>query len=110
FLVGLLVAPRRPEGLRSLDALLALALEHLQLLVLRERTLQLLLGALEAREDQAQGVAPRGVPLAHCILELRLDLCDQRHSGIRVIFPPSTCQCRWKMVWPPPGPTLTTTR
>ena len=28
--------------------------------------------------------------------------------GIPVILPPSTCQCRWKIVCPPPGPTFTT--
>ena len=89
--------------------LLALALEHLQLLVLGQRPLQLLLGRAQAGEDQAQRVAALGVARAHRLLELVLDLGDQAHAGSpRESSPPRTCQCRWKTVWPPPGPTLTT--
>ena len=44
--VGLLLPAARLERLRRLDALLALALEHLQLLVLGERPLQVLLRRL----------------------------------------------------------------
>ena len=64
-LVGLLLAPGGAERLLRLDPLLPLALQHLELLVLGERALELLLGALEAREDQAKRVAARVVAIAH---------------------------------------------
>ena len=51
-LVGLLLAAGGLERLERLDALLPLALQDLQLLVLGERALQLLLGRAQAREDQ----------------------------------------------------------
>src|SRR6266542_1850684 len=107
---GLLLAAAGTEGLGRLDAPLALALKHLQLLVLGKRPLQLLLRALERVEDQAERIAALGVPLLHRLLQLRLDGVDPAHAILPVDPPPSTCQCRWKIVCPAPGPTLTTTR
>ena len=108
--LGLLLAAAGAERLGRLDALLALALQHLQLLVLGERALQLLLGALERVEDQAQRVAALGVARLHRVLDLVFDVVDQAHAILPVSPPPSTCQCRWKIVCPAPGPALTTTR
>ena len=102
--------------------LLALALEHLQLLVVGERPLQILLGRAQAREDQAQRVAALVVAREHRLLHLVLELRDQAHSSITAVAtagarrvatsgpPPRMCQCRWKTVWPALGPTLTCTR
>src|SRR3954463_10916984 len=106
-LVGLLGPVALAKRIRRLPASLALALEHLQLLVLLERPLHVLLGGPERRERHAQGVRALLVAGAHRSLQLVLDLCDQAHSN--GLPPPSTCQCRWKTVWPAPGPTLTTT-
>ena len=61
----LLLAPAGAECLGRLDPPLPLALEHLELLVLVQRPLQLLLGGAQARRIEAQGVAPLGVALAH---------------------------------------------
>ena len=93
--------------------LLALALEHLQLLVLGERALQVLLGRLEAR--RGSGAARRGARCrARSIASLTSSsmLLDQAHSSAppslparlrRLGPPPRMCQCRWKTVWPAPG-------
>ena len=106
----LLLAAAVAERLRRLDALLPLALEHLQLLVVGERALQLLLGALERVDDQAERVAPLGVAREHRLLDLVLDRRDQAHAILPVSPPLSTCQCRWKIVCPAPAPAFTTTR
>ena len=108
--VRLLLAPRGVERLHRLDALLALALQYLERLLLRERALQVLLGRAERVQDEGKRVAARVVAGAARVLELTLDLRDQRHSNPGRLAPPSRCQCRWKTVWPPPGPTLTITR
>ena len=120
FLVRLLLAAGGLEGLERLDALLALALQHLQLLVLRERTLQLLLRRAEAREDQDERVATVVLACEARLLELVFDRADEFHShslpGIEPqwnpgsAFPANTCQCRWNTVCPARGPTLTITR
>src|SRR5690242_2072229 len=102
---GLLLAPAGPECLGGLDPALPLALQHLELLSLAQRPLQLLLRALERMEDQAQRVAALRVARAHRILQLVVDLLDQAH-----FHPPMMCQCRWNTVWPALGPTLTATR
>src|SRR4051794_3283860 len=107
--LGLLLAPGRMVGVGGLEALLSLALEHLQLLVLRQRPLQLLLGRLQTREDQPERVAAIRVAREHRVLHLLLEIGDETHAASPVIRPPSTCQCRWNTVWPAPWPTLTTT-
>src|SRR3954447_5997227 len=56
--LGLLLAPAGAKGVGCLDALLALALQHLELLVVVQRPLQVLLGLTQLGEDQAQRVAP----------------------------------------------------
>ena len=66
-------------------------------------------------QDQAERVAPVLVAGEPRVLQLLLDARDQAHlvnssRSSRLQPPPSTCQWRWKTVWPPPGPTLTTTR
>ena len=71
--------PAARNASAGLDPLLPLALQHLQLLVLVQRALELLLSALKAGEDQAQRVAARGVPLAHRAPRAGLDLGDQTH-------------------------------
>ena len=68
---------RRRERLDRLEPPLALALEHLQLLVVAERPLQLLLRRPQAGQDQPQRVAALGVPLLHRGGQLRLQLRDQ---------------------------------
>ena len=78
----LLLAATGAERLGRLDAPLALALEHLQLLVLGQRALQLLLGRAERDEDQPQRVAALGVARLHRVLQLVLDPRDQAHPGI----------------------------
>src|SRR5439155_26149198 len=83
---------------------LALALEHLELLVLAPRTLELLLRRPQARQDQPQRVAPRGIPLLHRGRQRLLEPGDQAHRGRPLTSPPSRCQCRWKTVWPAPAP------
>src|SRR5260370_690050 len=98
------------DRVRGLDALLALALEHLELLVLGEGALQLLLGALERVDDQAERVAPFSVARLHRLLDLLFDRHDQAHAILPVSPPLSTCQCRWKIVCPAPAPAFTTTR
>src|SRR3954471_15973425 len=106
----LLVAAAATESLGRLDAALPLALQHLQLLLVGERTLKLFLRRAQARQDQAQRVAAVGVARQRGLLEVVLHPRDQAHPGIPCSRPPSTCQCRWKTVWPPPPPTFTTTR
>src|SRR5215212_3740339 len=108
--VRLLLAPRGAKRLLGLGPALALALQHLELLLVVQRPLELLLRRAQAVQDQAQRVAPLGVALPHRLLQLALDSRDQAHSGIPSIRPPRMCQCRWKIVWPPPRPTLTSTR
>ena len=96
----------RPAGLvrlGRLGPLLALPLQHLELLVLRERPLELLLGRAQARQDQAESVAPILVAREPRLLELVLDAGDQAHANPGRLAPPSTCQWRWKTVCPPPG-------
>src|SRR5262249_2120945 len=115
-----LLAPARAERLRRLEPLLPLSLEHLELLVLGERPLQLLLGRAQAREDQAQRVAALGVAGERRLLQVVLKLLDQAHSSVTAVTDwrcasadglwPSTCQWRWKIVWPAPAPTFETTR
>ena len=39
------------------------------------------------------------------VLQVLLDVSDEAHSNPGRLAPPSTCQCRWKTVCPPPGPT-----
>jgi dihydropteroate synthase len=96
----------RPHGdlqslLRAIDLCKAKGIPHIADPVLAQ-----------AGEDQAQCVAAFRVALAHRVLQLRFDLRDQAHRvhltastslrpshwGIPRIFPPSTCQCRWKTV------------
>src|SRR5262249_22924716 len=108
--LGLLLPPAGAERLRRLDPLLALALEHLQLLVVVQRALQILFGRAQLRQDQPERVAPLGVAGGHGLLQLALQLGDKAHPAIPQTCPPSTCQCRWKTVWPAPSPTLTITR
>src|SRR5438477_446718 len=98
------------ERLRRLEPALALPLEHLQLLVIVQGPLQLLLRRAETGEDQAKSVPARLVARDHGLLELVLEARDQAHYGNPAVWPPSTCQWRWKIVWPAPSPTLTTTR
>src|SRR5918992_404577 len=108
--VGPLVAPAAPEGLRGLSAPLALALQHLQLLVLLQLAPELLLRRPQRGQRQPQRARPLLVARAHRVLELPFDASDQAHSNPPRVRPPSTCQCRWKIVWPAPRPTLTMTR
>ena len=72
----LLLAAAPAKGLRGLESALALALEHLQLLVIVERPLELLLGRAQAGQDQAQRVPPRLVARDHRLLELLLETHD----------------------------------
>ena len=81
-------------GLRGFDTTLALALQHLQLLVLGQRPLQLLLGALQRVDDQAERVATLGVSRAHRLLDLVFDRCDPTHVMLPIRPPPRMCQCR----------------
>src|SRR5919202_666484 len=101
----LFVATAAAERLRRLEPPLALPLQDLQLLLLRKRPLQLLLGGLEAVEQQPQRVAPRGLTREHRLLQLTLHALDHPHSGKPRMLPPRMCQWRWKIVWPPPSPT-----
>src|SRR4029079_7244877 len=105
-----LLAAGGAERLGGLDALLSLALEHLKLLALVERALQLLLGGTQRGQHEAERVHTLLVALLHRLGEVFLDLGDQRHSKPSSPVPPRTCQCKWKTVWPPPAPTFTTTR
>ena len=117
--LGLLLATRRAKCLGRLAAALALALEHLQLLVVGERTLKLLLRTLERVQHEAQRIAPILVAREACLLELALDAGDEAHQAVSSSSaraslpvsnrPPRTCQWRWKTVCPPPSPTLTST-
>src|SRR5439155_20405384 len=100
----LLLAAAAAEGLRRLDTALALALQHLQLLLVGERPLQLLLGRAKAREDQPQRVPPLGVPRERRLFQVLLQAGDETHPGTPCSRPPRTCQCRWKTVCPPPSP------
>src|ERR687895_2332841 len=109
FRSGALFAAALPEGLRRLDPPLALSLQHLQLLLVGERPLQLLLRGAQARQDQPQRIAAGRIALAHGALQLVLDAADQAHAAPRT-RPPSRCQWRWKIVCPAPSPTLMTTR
>ena len=112
-LFGLLLATGLLERLHRLDALLALALEHLQLFVLGQGPLKLLLGVLERVDDQAQGIAALAVARQHRLLDSVLDRLDPAHTLqaiLPMLRPPRTCQCRWKTVCPAPAPALTTTR
>src|SRR5262249_24121758 len=92
------------------DPPLPLALQDLQLLLVRERTLELLLGRAQAGDDQAERVAPVGVARERRLLEVVLHARDEAHPGTPCRRPPRTCQCRWKIVCPPPSPTLAPTR
>ena len=95
--------PPSRNASRRLDPPLALALQHLELLVVLQRPLQLLLGrpqgwtgsgaARRARTSSRSRIAS---------LQLVLDLGDQAHPGSPPV-PPRMCQCRWKTVWPAPG-------
>src|SRR4029453_18173199 len=89
-------------GVSRLDPLLSLALQHLELLLVVQLPLELLLRRAEVRQAQPERVTARRVPLAHRGRELVLDSRDQSHPGIPVMRPPRTCQCKWKIVWPPP--------
>src|SRR5581483_10708556 len=75
----LLLSPARAEGLRRLQPPLALALEHLQLLLVAQRALQLLLRRAQAGEDQPQRVASRTVASLHRRRQLALEANDQAH-------------------------------
>src|SRR6185295_11994704 len=108
--VCLLLPASGAEGLGSLGPALALALKDLQLLVVVKRPLKLLLGRAEARQDQAKGVASLSVARDHRLLELAFEPGDEAHPAGPHSRPPRTCQCRWKIVWPAPSPTLTTSR
>ena len=68
--------------------LLPLALQHLELLLVVQRPLQLLLGRAQAGEDQPQRVAPRRrrAPASRRLSSL-LDPRDQRHPGIPLDLP-----------------------
>ena len=92
------------ERLRRFDAALALALEHLQLLLLGKRALQLLLGVLERVEDEPERVPALGVAGLHGLLQLHLDCLDSAHAILPIGPPPRICQCRWKIVCPAPSP------
>src|SRR5262249_8760634 len=92
-LLCLLHPGRIPERLRGLDAPLALALKNLQLLVVRERALEILLRRAKAREQQPQRIAALAVLLEHRLLELGLHADDQRHASPRIL-PPRMCQCK----------------
>ena len=96
--LGLLGAPARAERLCGLEATLALALEHLELFVVVQRTLKLLLRPSEAGEQEPQRVAPLVVPGAHRIAKLRLEPRDQGHAGSPPRRPPRTCQWRCGIV------------
>src|SRR5262249_50049069 len=97
--------------LGRLHALLPLALKHLELLVVGERPLELLLRRAQRAEQQAQRVAALAVALLHRRRQVVLELVDQlAHPMPPSGFPPRMCQCRWKPVWPAPGPTFTVTR
>src|SRR3972149_1592909 len=106
----LLLPPAGSERLGGLEPALALALEHLQLLVVGKRPLKLLLCGLKRVEDQAERGAGILVASETCRLELLLDPLDETHavaSSARAIRslsgrPPRTCQWRWKIVWPAP--------
>ena len=63
----------------------------------------------ERREREPQRPGPLAVAGAHRGRELLLDPRDQAHSK-PASPPPRMCQCRWKIVWPAPGPTFTITR
>ena len=79
FAEGLLLPAGPAEGLGGLETAFALALEHLQLLVVVQGPLQLLLGRAETGEDQAQRVAARLVTRDHRLLQLVLEPRDQAH-------------------------------
>src|SRR5919201_4095699 len=107
---GLLRPPAGAKRLGSLHTALSLALENLELLVVVEWPLKLLLRPAQARQEQPQRIAPLRRARPHRLLKLGLQTLDQAHSGIPVTRPPRTCQWRWKIVWPAPVPTLTSTR
>src|SRR4051812_13847407 len=67
---GLRLAAAGAEGVCRLDSPLALALQHLQLLVLGERPHQLLLGVLQRVQDQAESVATLRIACAHRLFDL----------------------------------------
>src|SRR6266511_1364978 len=102
---------RRPDlGDRVVHDLLQLGLgqrlghellEHVELILLR---LGLLLAAAGS-ECLGRLEPPLALALEHLKLFV-LDPADQAHPGL----PPSTCQWRWKTVWPAPAPTCTATR
>src|SRR5207245_10977180 len=99
-----------PERLGGLEAALALPLQDLELFLVGELTLELLLRRTQARQDQAQRVTPIGVARQRCCLQLLFHPDDQAHAGSPWTRPPRMCQWRWKIVCPPPSPTVTTTR
>jgi pimeloyl-ACP methyl ester carboxylesterase len=106
FLVGRLGPVARAKRLGRLDAPLALALQHLELLVLAQLALQILLRRAQRREQKAQRIAARVVPREARLSQFVFHPFDQAHAS-PLILPPRTCQCRWNTVWPAPGPTLT---
>ncbi len=79
FLRCLLFTPTATERLGRLDPPLALALEHLQLFVAGQRPLEILLGAAETVQDQAQGIAARCVTREHRVLHFAFELLDEAH-------------------------------
>ena len=79
--LGLLLAARSPKRVGRLDPPLPLALEHLELLLVVQRPLQLLLRRPQRRQDQPQRVAPIGVARSIASLQLVLDPPDQAHAG-----------------------------
>ena len=102
-----LVAAAGPERLGGFLPPFALPLQDLKLLVLLQLAPQLLLGGAEGGEGEPESSRPHRLARAHGVAQLLLDVGDDAHSN--GLPPPSTCQCRWKMVCPAPGPTLTIT-
>ena len=82
--LGLLLATGRTECFGGLAAALALALEHLQLLVVGKRALKLLLRALQRVQDEAQRVAPVLVAREARVLQLALDAGDEAHRRLQL--------------------------
>src|SRR4029079_15528358 len=108
--VGLLLPAGCVERLHRLDALLALTRQHLARVLVGERALQFLLCGAEGVQNQRERVAPLVVAGAAGVLELPLDVGDQRHSNPGRLAPRSICEWRWTTFCPPPGPTWTISR
>src|SRR4029077_4774840 len=101
---GLLLPARGAKRLGRLDPALALTLEHLELLVVGERALELLLGRAQAREDQPEGIAARGIAGEGRLLDVLLDLAYQAHSCVTSVLlsgssVPCTCLCPSTCQW-----------